>query len=110
MVNAGFKDGLFNDEAKEYAHQIAQYLYEKLQQFMERDRVLYSLEYAPSENAACKMAEKDLQFANAMADVLNGEKSYKISKDPYLNLFIKESIVKFGEKLFDLVGVEDGSY
>jgi ribonucleoside-triphosphate reductase len=110
MVNAGFKGGLFNDEAKEYAHQIAQYLYEKLQQFMERDRVLYSLEYAPSENAACKMAEKDLQFANAMADVLNGERNYKISKDPYLNLFIKESIVKFGEKLFDLVGVEDGSY
>ncbi len=105
MVNAGFEGGLFDDEAKEYAHQIAQYLYAKLQEFMERDRVLYSLEYAPSENAACKMAEKDLAFANAIANVLNGERNYEISKDPYLNLFIKEAIHKFGEKLFDVIRV-----
>ncbi|WP_456341563.1 anaerobic ribonucleoside-triphosphate reductase [Thermovibrio sp.] len=109
MVNAGFKDGLFNDEAKEYAHRIAQYLYKKLHQFMERDKVLYSLEYAPSENAACRMAEKDIAFANALAEVLNGQRKPEISKDPYLNLFIKEAITKFGENLFERVEVEDES-
>jgi len=107
MVNAGFKGGLFNDEAKEYAHQIAQYLYRKLHQFMERDRVLYSLEYAPSENAACRMAEKDVAFANAVAEVLNGERKPELSKDPYLNLFVKEAITKFGSDLFEKVEVED---
>ncbi|RKQ60332.1 ribonucleoside-triphosphate reductase [Thermovibrio guaymasensis] len=107
MVNAGFKGGLFNEEAKDYAHQIAQYLYKKLHEFMEKDRVLYSLEYAPSENAACKMAEKDISFANAVAEILNGERKPEISKDPYLNLFVKEAITKFGEDLFERVEVED---
>ncbi|MEO2082622.1 MAG: anaerobic ribonucleoside-triphosphate reductase [Desulfurobacteriaceae bacterium] len=107
MINAGFKGGLFNEDAKEYAHRIAQYLYTKLQEFMERDRVLYSLEYAPSENAACRMAEKDLSFAKAVAEVLNGERKPDISKDPFLNLFIKEAITKFGEELFERVEVED---
>ncbi|GEM_PF-965313 len=107
MINAGFKGGLFNEDAKEYAHKIAQYLYTKLQEFMERDRVLYSLEYAPSENAACRMAEKDLSFAKAVAEVLNGERKPDISKDPFLNLFIKEAITKFGEELFERVEVED---
>ena len=107
MVNAGFKGGLFNDEAKEYAHQIAQYLYKKLHQFMERDKVLYSLEYAPSENAACRMAEKDVAFAKAVAQILEGERRPDISQDPYLNLFIKEAITKFGENLFEKVEVED---
>jgi len=108
MVNAGFKGGLFNDEAKDYAHAIAQYLYEKLHYFMERDRVLYSLEYAPSENAACKMAQKDLSFAKTLAEALEGKRSLEISKDPNLNEFILESVEKFGERIFDLVEVEDG--
>ncbi len=108
MINAGFKDGLFNEEAKDYAHQIAQYIYEKLNEFMERDKVLYSLEYAPSENAACRMAEKDLAFAKALEEVLNGERSSEISKDPYLNLFIKEAITKFEKELFERVEVEYG--
>ena len=107
MVNAGFKGGLFNDEAKDYAHAIAQYLYEKLHYFMERDRVLYSLEYAPSENAACKMAQKDLSFAKALAEVLEGKRKINISKDEQLNMFIRESVEKFGERIFELVEVED---
>ncbi len=107
MVNAGFKGGLFNDEAKDYAHAIAQYLYEKLHYFMERDRVLYSLEYAPSENAACKMAQKDLSFAKALAEVLEGKRDVNISRDEQLNMFIRESVEKFGERIFELVEVED---
>ncbi|RUM88558.1 MAG: hypothetical protein DSZ25_02030, partial [Thermovibrio sp.] len=106
MINAGFKGGLFNDDAKDYAHQIAQYLYEKLHQFMERDGVLYSLEYAPSENAACKMAQKDLSFANAVYEVIEGSRSLNISEDTVLNKFIERSILRFGSKLFDLVEVE----
>ena len=103
MVNAGFKGGLFNDEAKDYAHRIAQYLYEKLHEFMKRDRVLYSLEYAPSENAACKMAQKDLAFANELAKALNGERDLNLSRDPNLNLFIKKAVELFGEEIFERV-------
>ncbi|WP_457569708.1 anaerobic ribonucleoside-triphosphate reductase [Desulfurobacterium sp.] len=102
MVNAGFEGGLFNDEAKEYAHRIAQYLYKKLHEFMERDQVLYSLEYAPSENAACRMAEKDIAFANAIAQVLSGEREKEISVDPELNRFIDRALEKFGEHIFDI--------
>ncbi len=103
MKNAGFKDGLFNDQAKEYAHKIAQYLYQKLEYFMQKDQVLYSLEYAPSENAAVKMAEKDISFAYALADVLNGERDAQLSRDPKLNEFIKEAIEKFGVDIFEKV-------
>ncbi len=105
MINAGFKGGLFNDEAKEYAHQIAQYLYEKLHYFMERDGVLYSLEYAPSENAACKMAQKDVSFAYLLSEAMNGNRSLDLSKDSKLNEFIRRAVSKFEEKIFELVEV-----
>jgi len=105
MSNAGFKGGLFNDEAKEYAHQIAQYLYEKLHYFMKRDGVLYSLEYAPSENAACKMAQKDVSFAYLLSEAMNGNRSLDLSKDSKLNEFIRRAVSKFEEKIFELVEV-----
>ncbi|RUM91485.1 MAG: ribonucleoside-triphosphate reductase [Thermovibrio sp.] len=105
MINAGFKGGLFNDEAKEYAHQIAQYLYEKLHYFIKRDGVLYSLEYAPSENAACKIAQKDVSFAYLLSEAMNGNRSLDLSKDSKLNEFIRRAVSKFEEKIFELVEV-----
>jgi len=89
MINAGFEDGLFNNEAKEYAHKIAQYLYVKLEEFMHRDGVLYSLEYAPSENAACKMAEKDLAFAKQIEKYFKSDGNMILSKDRELDQLTK---------------------
>ena len=53
------------------------------------------------------MAQKDLSFAKTLAEALEGRRSLEISKDPTLNRFIKESVEKFGEKIFELVEVED---
>jgi len=95
MINAGFDGGLFNDEAKDYAHKIAQHIYAKIEEFMKRDGVLYSLEYAPSENAACRLAEKDLMFAKIVEKYLNGEHDVRFSEDNTLNTYTIEALARW---------------
>ncbi len=102
MVNAGFKGGLANPQAKEYAHKILQFIHEKLNEFMERDKVLYSLEYAPSENAAVKLAQKDLQFAYQIAQLINNNQKCTLFHDEKLNDFVNRAIEIHGEKIFDI--------
>lgn len=62
LVNAGYKNGIFDEEGKMYAHEIAQHMLKVLEEFMRRDRCLVCLEYAPSESASPRLAKKDLLF------------------------------------------------
>ena len=92
LVSAGIEGGIFSQEGKEYAHRLAQHIHDRLREFMNRDRVLYSLEYAPSENAACKMAQKDLAFENSLKEYLEGNFEVKLSSDPTLDEMVKEIV------------------
>ena len=92
LISAGIENGIFSQEGKEYAHRLAQHIHERLKNFMKRDRVLYSLEYAPSENAACKMAQKDLAFENSLREYLGGNFDVKLSQDPVLDEMVKEIV------------------
>ena len=99
LINAGFKDGLKGKEGKEYGLKLANYIREKIEKAIEETGELFSLEYAPSENAACKLAEKDIAFARKCYEMLQGKKEV-LSKDKVLDDKTKFVVETQGEKLF----------
>lgn len=68
LQSAGFKGGVFNEEGRAYAHEILQYIVQKIEEYVQ-DNVLYSLEYAPSETAAVKMAKKDVEWGKKYSQI-----------------------------------------
>lgn len=63
LINIGYGDGLNNTAGKRLAHRIMQYMTEKINDFIVRDKVACGIEYAPGENAAIKLARHDLKWA-----------------------------------------------
>jgi len=63
LINIGFVDGLKNEQGKKFAHEIMQFVTELVNEFIVRDHVACGIEYAPSENAAIKLARHDLKWA-----------------------------------------------
>jgi len=104
LINAGFKDGLKSEEGKEYAIKLATYIREKIEKSIEKYGELFNLEYAPSENAACKLAEKDIDFAKKVWDYLNG-KQIKFSNDRFLDETTRFIVEKEGEKIFKRIAI-----
>ncbi len=72
VVNLGYENWLKDPQGRKIAHKIADFIVQKIDYFMERDKVPVSLEYAPSENWAPTLARKDLQF---VAKLAQGEQS-----------------------------------
>ncbi len=63
LINIGYIGGLNNQEGKMFAHEIMQYITSIIDEFIIRDKVACSLEYAPNENAAIKLARHDVKWA-----------------------------------------------
>ena len=66
LVNLWYEKGLNDPEGRKVAHKIAKFIVEKINYFMQRDKVPVSLEYAPSENGAPTLAKKDIMFVNKL--------------------------------------------
>ena len=105
-LQAYYKGGIYNPKGREIAHKIAQWIAKKIEHMMNRDKVLCNLEYAPSENAAPRMAKYDLIFANELARAIeNGEDPItKLSdtflKDDFIREWTKQMLNKHFDKLF----------
>lgn len=65
LINAGYKDGIKDENGKKLAHNIMQFLTETVNYFIIRDKVACGIEYAPAENAGIKLARHDLKWAKA---------------------------------------------
>lgn len=63
LINVGFQHGLNNEAGKMYAHELMQYITAIIDEFIVRDHVACGIEYAPSENAAIKLARNDVKWA-----------------------------------------------
>ena len=65
LINAGYAGGMSNEEGKLLAHRIMQFMTERINEFIVRDRVACGIEYAPGENAAIKLARHDVKWAHS---------------------------------------------
>jgi len=86
IINMGISKGIDCSEGIEKATEIATFIRKKIEYFIKRDKVPVSLEYAPAESAAPKLAKSDLKFvdwlsSNKHEDVLVDDGSYKIFYD-----------------------------
>jgi len=90
LVSFGFKEGLYSEEGKKLAHEISKFIREKVDGYISKYKSVFNLEYAPAENAAVDLAEKDLIFSN------------KISQGD-LSILEKIRTTKGGEKLGELL-------
>lgn len=63
LINSGYAGGMNNKSGKQLAHQIMQFMTEKINDFIVRDQVACGIEYAPGENAAIKLARHDVKWA-----------------------------------------------
>lgn len=66
IINIWYKEGLKDPEWRKIAHEIAEYIVDKINYFMKRDRVPVSLEFAPSENWWPTLAKKDIEFVEKL--------------------------------------------
>lgn len=73
LLSAGFENGIYNEEGKQLAHKIARYIREKTDKLTDEYKNAFTLEFAPSESAACKMAEGDLVFSYHLPEGLSAE-------------------------------------
>lgn len=64
LRSIGFDRGIFDEEGKKIAHKVALYIHERVHSKTKQYGNAFTLEFAPSESAACKLAEKDLSFAS----------------------------------------------
>ncbi|MFC4597985.1 anaerobic ribonucleoside-triphosphate reductase [Cohnella hongkongensis] len=65
LINIGYAGGMNNEEGKRLAHRIMQFITERINDFIVRDRVACGIEYAPGENAAIKLARHDVKWARS---------------------------------------------
>jgi len=97
LMSAGFKDGIYDEQGKELAHRIARHIRAKTDQLTEKYGNAFTLEFAPSETAACKMAEEDLIFAHNLIDGVPESFSYTL---PVFSKSIEKCLDKNFNKLF----------
>lgn len=64
IVNMGVDNGLNSKEGIEKGAEIANFMRDRITMYIRRDNVPVSLEYAPSESAAPKLAKSDLAFVD----------------------------------------------
>ena len=69
MVNMGISCGIVSDEGLEKAAELATLIREKITEMIRRDKVPVSLEFAPAESAAPKLAKADQKFYKWLAKV-----------------------------------------
>ncbi len=101
-----WEEGIYNPRAREFAHRIADFIYKKIEAMMNRDKVLCSLEYAPSENAAPNLAKKDIDFALKLAkSVERDDFSLGFIGDEFLRRWTLKALKLNREKLFKRVEV-----
>lgn len=67
LVNMGIEDGLNSEAGIDKGTEIAKFMRDRISMYIKRDKVPVSLEYAPSESAAPKLAKSDLQFVEWLA-------------------------------------------
>lgn len=80
IVNLWYKNWLKDKEWRKIAHKMWNYIVDKINHMMERDKVPVSLEFAPSENAAPTLARKDLAFVEWLK---NWQKSKLFDEDSF---------------------------
>lgn len=68
VVNMGIEKGISCDEGIEKAANIATFIRSKIEYFIKRDQVPVSLEFAPAESAAPKLAKSDIKFMKWLED------------------------------------------
>ncbi len=101
-----WEGGIYNPQARRYAHRLADFIYRKIEEMVRRDKVLCSLEYAPSENAAPRLAKKDLVFAKNLAQALSEGRDIKtLVKDPFLGDWIERALKINAGRIFKAVEV-----
>lgn len=66
IINIWFEKWLNSKEWRMIAHEIAEFIVQKIDSMMKRDQVPISLEFAPSENWAPTLARKDLAFVESL--------------------------------------------
>ncbi len=65
LINCGYTGGMNSEAGKRLAHRIMQFITERINEFIVRDRVACGIEYAPGENAAIKLARHDVKWARS---------------------------------------------
>jgi len=80
IVNLWYKEWLKDNEWRKIWHKIAEYIVDKINYMMEKDKVPVSLEFAPSESAAPTLAKKDLAFVEWLK---NWQKSKIFTEDNF---------------------------
>ena len=68
LKSAGFARGIYDEQGKIIAHNLAKHIHDKVKALTQQYGNAFTLEFAPSESAACKLAEKDLSFACSFVD------------------------------------------
>jgi ribonucleoside-triphosphate reductase len=80
IINLWYEKWLNCSEWRKLAHEIAQFIVEKINYFMKRDKAPVSLEFAPSENWAPTLARKDIEFVEK---IKNWEKSIAFPNETF---------------------------
>lgn len=77
LKSIGFMEGIYNEEGRALAHRVAIHTHDKVHEMSKKYGNAFTLEFAPSESAACKLAEKDLKFAEKFIEDYKVELSDK---------------------------------
>ncbi|NPA32065.1 MAG: ribonucleoside-triphosphate reductase [Aquificae bacterium] len=105
LINFGFEvydkngrfveeaSGLFNPDGLEFAKQVADFILDRLSDFMREDGVPWNFEYAPGESASPRLARKDLAFCSALLssryDKFKLFRKYWLRKNPVKPIYVK---------------------
>lgn len=100
LKSIGYEDGLYDKEGQKFAHQLGKWLREKIEDLIQKHKSVFNLEYAPSESAACKMAEKDLIFAKKIMNEIDSGETIKLTEDKKLNNLLNICIDKYKNDIF----------
>lgn len=63
LKSIGYDDGIYDEVGRKLAHKVAVYIHDRVHSKMTKYGNAFTLEFAPSESAACKLAERDIAFA-----------------------------------------------
>ena len=83
LINIDYENGIFNEEGRDFAHKIYQWIYNYLNELMKKYKVPINHEFAPSENAGPTLAKKDIIFARLIT-----KKGKDATQDEFLKKFI----------------------
>ncbi len=83
LINIGYENGIFDEEGRNFAHKIYQWIYNYLTELMHKYKVPINHEFAPSETAGPTLAKKDVIFAKLVE-----KRGKDATKDEFLKKFI----------------------